>query len=306
MCGLGRLLRVLLERDQELKLLADLLAGVGSSGGKVVLVRGEAGIGKSSLVETFARAHEDGAHMLLGSCDDLLTPQPLGPFWDIARREASLFQLLETGDLRAMMETLLGLLSRKLRPTVLAIDDTQWADEATLDVIMFLGRRIARTNGVLIITYRDGPVDIDHPLRQVIGELPPNSVVRVHLDRLSAEAVSTMVQDTDLDLDAVLSLTSGNPLFVAEVVAAGVDTVPLSVQDSVLARASKITHGARRVLELVSVSPGDLERSLIDEVLDATQEELAKFKDKMSPVYDWWLTKVPGGKKYIEFAETHH
>ncbi len=38
----------------------------------------------------------------------------------------------------------------------------------------------------------------------------------------------------------------------------------------------------------------------------ATQEELAKFKDKMSPVYDWWLTKVPGGKKYIEFAETHH
>ena len=75
---------MLLERDQELELLADLLAGV-SSGGKVVLIRGEAGIGKSVLVKEFVDRHDDAAHVLIGFCDDLLTPQPLGPFWDISR-----------------------------------------------------------------------------------------------------------------------------------------------------------------------------------------------------------------------------
>jgi predicted ATPase len=82
------------------------------------------------------------------------------------------------------MEVLLELLSRKLRPTVLVIEDTQWADEATLDVIKFLGRRIVRSHSLLILTYRDGEVDGDHPLRQVIGELPPQNLVRMHLDRL--------------------------------------------------------------------------------------------------------------------------
>ncbi|MFV2039652.1 MAG: AAA family ATPase, partial [Acidimicrobiales bacterium] len=70
---------MLLERDGELELMADLLAGVGS-GGKVVLIRGEAGIGKSSLVREFGRRHHDEADVLFGFCDDLLTPQPLGPF----------------------------------------------------------------------------------------------------------------------------------------------------------------------------------------------------------------------------------
>jgi hypothetical protein len=174
------------------------------------------------------------------------------------------------------MEVLLDLLSRKLRPTVLVLEDMQWADEATLDVVTFLGRRIERTNGLLILTYRDDPVDSDHPLRQVIGELQPGSVVRMHLDHLSAEAISTMVQDTDLDLEDVLSLTGGNPLFVEEVVASGVEAVPSSIQDTVLARASKVTPEARQILELVSVSPGDSERALVDEILDSTQEQLVE------------------------------
>ena len=97
---------MLLEREKELGLLADLLNGVGSSGGKVVLVRGEAGIGKSTLVREFVGAHADKAHVLFGFCDDLLTPQPLGPFWDIAREELSLGEVLEKGDRRAVMEVL--------------------------------------------------------------------------------------------------------------------------------------------------------------------------------------------------------
>jgi len=265
---------MILERDTELVKLGRLMDEAESSGGRVVLVRGEAGIGKSTLVDHFLIDLKERAYTLLGACDDLLTPQPLGPIWDMAREDSSLTQPLSAGDRRAVMEAVLDLLSRSLRPTVLVLEDTQWADEATLDLIKFLGRRIARTNGLLILTYRDGEVDADHPLRQVIGELPPQNLVRMSLHRLSAEAVTSMIEDESFDVDEVLALTGGNPLFVAEVLASGTAAVPLSVRDSVLARASKISSGARRIIDLVSVVPGEVERTLVDEIIQPTGEQL--------------------------------
>jgi DNA-binding CsgD family transcriptional regulator/tetratricopeptide (TPR) repeat protein len=265
---------MLLERDEELAIIADVLGDVRSSGGKVILVRGEAGIGKSALVRDFVEGHADEAHVLYGSCDDLLTPQPLGPIWDISRDEASLSTPLAEGDRRAVMTTLLDLLARTLRPTVLVIEDTHWADEATLDAIKYLGRRIARTNAVLLLTYRDGEVDYDHPLRQVIGELPPENIVRIHLGPLSGDAVADLVGDVDIDVEQVLALTDGNPLFVTEILASGTQDVPASVQDSVLARAGKLTTGARQLLDLVSVVPGGAERSLIDRIVGPNDEHV--------------------------------
>ncbi|MFV1971600.1 MAG: AAA family ATPase [Acidimicrobiia bacterium] len=266
---------MILEREAALAELAMLVDEAASSGGRVALVRGEAGIGKSTLINRFLSDSQDGAHTLLGACDDLLTPQPLGPIWDIARQEPSLKKPLTDGDRRAVMEVVLDLLSRSLRPTVLVLEDTQWADEATLDLIKFLGRRILRTNGVLILTYRDVEVDAEHPLRQVIGELPPQSLVRMSLNRLSAAAVTSMIEEDSFDVDEVLALTGGNPLFVTEVLASGTDTVPLSVRDSVLARASRVSPGARRVVDLVSVVPGGVERALVDEIIQPTDEQLA-------------------------------
>jgi ATP/maltotriose-dependent transcriptional regulator MalT len=276
MCGLCRLRLVLLERAGELELLADLLAGIGSSGGKVILLRGEAGIGKSSLVREFVDRHAGEAHVHVGSCDDLLTPQPLGPFWDIAREERSLAQPLENGDRPGVLQTTLDLLSGSLRPSILVIEDTQWADEATLDAIKYVGRRIAKTNGLLLLTYRDGEVDYDHPLRGVIGDLPPDIVVRIQLGGLSPEAVASMVDDTNLDLDEVIALTDGNPLFVTEVLASRVDNVPASVQDSVLTRAARLSAEARQLLDLVAVIPGESERALIETILAPTQQHLTE------------------------------
>ncbi|MFV1963433.1 MAG: AAA family ATPase, partial [Acidimicrobiia bacterium] len=267
---------MILERETELVELAMLVDEAASSGGRVALVRGEAGIGKSTLVNRFLTDSQDGAHTLLGACDDLLTPQPLGPIWDVAREESSLRQALTDGDRRAVMEEVLDLLSRSLRPTVLVLEDTQWADEATLDLIKFLGRRIARANGLLILTYRDVEVDADHPLRQVIGELPPQNLIRISLNRLSAEAVTSMIEDESFDVDEVLALTGGNPLFVTEVLASGTDAVPLSLRDSVLARASKVSPGTRRIVDLVSVVPGEVERTLVDEIIQPTDEQLAE------------------------------
>ncbi len=267
---------MILEREVELAKLAQLLDNAASSGGRVVLVRGEAGIGKSALINRFLRDCEDRADTLLGGCDDLLTPQPLAPIWDIARSTPSLVRPLTDGDRRAVMEMLLGLLSRQLRPTVLVLEDTQWADEATLDLITFLGRRIGPANGLLLLTYRDIEVNTEHPLRRVIGELPQKNVARMSLDRLSAAAVTSMIGSAVFDIDEVVALTGGNPLFVTEVLASGIGQVPLSVSDAVLARAAKLSPVARRVLDVVSVAPGQAERWLVAELVGPNDEQLAE------------------------------
>lgn len=123
---------MLLERDGELEALDGLIDGIRRTGGRMVLVRGEAGIGKSALVRGFADAHSRDAHVLYGTCDDLFIPQLLGPFWDFARAEASLREPLDEGDTPRLLGRVVDLLSRSGRPTVLVMEDTHWADEATI------------------------------------------------------------------------------------------------------------------------------------------------------------------------------
>jgi DNA-binding CsgD family transcriptional regulator/tetratricopeptide (TPR) repeat protein len=267
---------VILERETQLGELNQLLDDVASSGGRIVLIRGEAGIGKSTLVARFLEDSGQRAHTLLGTCDDLITPQPFGPIWDVARQDRSLAEPLATGDRRTIMEATLDLLSRSLRPSVLVLEDTQWADDATLDLITFLGRRIGRANGLLLLTYRDIEVDADHPLRRVIGDLPSQNLVRMPLSRLTAEAVASMIEDDSFDVDEIIRLTGGNPLFVTEVLASGTGAVPLSVKDAVLARASKLSTLARQVLDLISVVPGEAETPLLATIVEPTDAQLAE------------------------------
>lgn len=266
---------MLLDREQELGLLDRVLTDVGSHG-RVVLVRGEAGIGKSALVREFVDRSVDFAHVLVGSCDDLLTARPLGPFWDMARQESSLSVALQADDRSGVMEACLDLLERSLRPTVLLIEDTQWADEATLDVINYLGRRVAQTNGLLLLTYRDGEVDFDHPLRAVMGGLPPSSVVRIRLGGLSLASVSSLIGGSTLDVEKVFEATNGNPFLVIESASAEDETIPASVQDSVMARARKLSARAREVLGLLSVIPSRVARAEFELLVGGGDEELGE------------------------------
>ena len=272
-CSLGSML---LEREGELGLLTDLLADASSSGGKVVLIRGEAGIGKSSLVGGFLTAVADNAHIHIGFCDDLQTPQPLGPLWDISRSEPAIREALQSRDRQAILENFFDLLAGSLRPTVVVIEDTQWSDDATRDAIKFVGRRMARTNGLLLLTYRIGEVDRDHPLRGVIGDLPPQDVARIELGGLSRSGVAKLVGDSGLDPDRVLSVTQGNPFLVTELASLGGEEVPASVRDSVATRVGKLSSTARDMLRIMSVIPDRISRGDVPRLTGGSDDELAE------------------------------
>ncbi|MFV2063756.1 MAG: AAA family ATPase [Chloroflexota bacterium] len=246
---------MILERDGELQALSRLVADIASSGGKVVLVRGEAGIGKSALVSEFAERQRQVAHVLYGACDDLFIPQPLCPFTDWARDERTLDMALDDHDRSRLFQLTLDLLSRTDRPTILIMEDTQWADEATLDAIRYLGRRIARTNGILLLTYRDGEVDYSHPLRGVIADIPAQSMARLQLEGLSLAAVSSMVGNSGLEPAAVMTATRGNPFLVTEMASAAEGAAPSSLRDSVMARVRKLSIGSQEMLKLFAVIP---------------------------------------------------
>ena len=264
---------ILLERGHALAVLDDLLAEASAGRGRMALVRGEAGIGKTALVRQFV-GQIDTAHILWGGCDDLLTARPLGPLWDMAYDDAGLEAALGEDDRHVTFSTVLDLLSRSLRPTVMVIEDVHWADEATLDLIKFIGRRIERTHGLLLLTYRDGDVQGDHPLRVSLGDLPYGVVERIPLQPLTPEGVSVIAGDRDGA--AIWELTRGNPFFVSEVVTAGGETVPLSIKDALRARVQRLSESARAVVELAAVAPGRIEISLVTVVLGESAEPIAE------------------------------
>jgi DNA-binding CsgD family transcriptional regulator len=265
---------MLLEREGELAVLGGLVEDIGNTGGKVVLIRGEAGIGKSSLVDAFLAAHADRTLVLGGACDDLFIPQPLAPFWDMARSEPSLRGPIDVGDRPRLLDHLMELLSRKGRPTVVIIEDTHWADEATLDAIRFLGRRVARTNGMIVLTYRDGEVDYDHPLRGVIGDIPAEATVRIQLHGLTIDAVSTLIEGSQLEPSSVIEATRGNPFMVREMRDAGAGSVTASLQDSLMGRVHKLSIGAQEMLKTLSVIPEAVPRQDALQLVGIDEERL--------------------------------
>ncbi|MEV3861100.1 AAA family ATPase [Streptomyces sp. NPDC050095] len=261
----------ILERDLELAGLAAAVRDAADGAGSVVLVLGEAGIGKSSLVRALPEVLPPGARLLVGHCDDLATGRPLGPLRDLVGSVGTELAraLRDAGDRHRVHEALGAELAGGPRPAVLVVEDVHWADEASLDALRYLVRRVAALPAVLVLTYRDDQLDRGHPLRQLLGLV--SGAARVHrmpLAPLSAEAVRRLSAAADLDPAQVYAVTSGNPFFVAEVVAAG-DTgeVPPTVVDAVLARLRGLDEATRDALEQLAVVPSAVERSLVDALL---------------------------------------
>src|SRR5215475_13138033 len=133
----------LLEREHALASLREYADAAAIGDGRVVLVSGEAGVGKSTLLEHFEAAAPQ-ARWLHGACDGLFTPRPLGPLFDVAEElGGELLAACRAGAAREeLFQLLLAAVSDGDRPTVVAIEDVHWADESTLDLLRYLGRRV--------------------------------------------------------------------------------------------------------------------------------------------------------------------
>jgi DNA-binding CsgD family transcriptional regulator len=256
----------LLERGPIFDRLREHLDNARAGNGQVVIVHGEAGIGKTEVVRAFTVSHESEAHVLWASCDDLLVTRPLGPVWDLAAQESQLLPILESDARLTVFRSIIELLERALRPTVLVIEDVHWADDASLDLIKYVGRRIDRTNGLLILTYRDTDLTTEHPLRTVLGDLPQEHLERIQLKPLSKEAVRLLVSN-EARVERIWKISGGNPFYVTELAESSPDNVPESIKDSIRARRSRLTPSARNLVELVSVAPRRLRTTVIQEIL---------------------------------------
>ncbi|HKD93082.1 MAG TPA: AAA family ATPase [Gaiellaceae bacterium] len=258
----------LLERDEEIAVLEAAFVEARAGKGRLVFVSGEAGIGKSALVSAFSARIPDSTLVLLGGCDGLRTPRPLGPFADIGLGVgSSLGAAITSGKpAPAVFEALVGALP-PAGAAVLVIEDVHWADEATLDILGLLGRRVEQLGVLVITTYRSDELPRTHQLQILLGDLATTrGVERLSLDPLSPDAVRVLAEPHGVDGDELHRKTDGNPFFVTEVLASGAADVPATVRDAVLARTARLGEQARELLDVVAIVPQRTEVWLLQEV----------------------------------------
>jgi DNA-binding CsgD family transcriptional regulator/tetratricopeptide (TPR) repeat protein len=257
----------LLERDGALSTLAEARDAAARGEGRVVFVTGEPGIGKTSLVTSFVATLGDGVRVLYGTCDDLSIPRPLGPILDLVGSVSPLLeQALAKGSAPHEIQTLLlEEVELPPSPTVLVLEDVHWADDATLDAITVLGRRIGSLPALLVVTFRAGELAPNHPLHAVVGAIRPDDSVLLELAPLSERAVASLAGG---EADEVYAATGGNPFYVSELLASGATgELPPSVAKVVVGRAARLDDASRRLVELASVVPSRIATSLLDAVM---------------------------------------
>jgi DNA-binding CsgD family transcriptional regulator len=254
----------LLERDAALGTLESAFEHARRGQGRVVLVSGEPGIGKTSLVEHFGQQQRSDVRVLWGGCDALLTPRPLGPLHDLAEQAGGTLSTLLGGS--AGPGVLFGAVLAELQrlSTVAIVEDIHWADDATLDVLRYVGRRIGRTSALLVLTYRHDEMTASSPLRAFLGDLASSgATLRIHLPPLSEEAVAVLVGERAMDTSALYRQTGGNPFFVTEILASTDAGLPLSVRDAVMGRIARLSCAARSLLEAAAIAGARAEAWLL-------------------------------------------
>jgi predicted ATPase/DNA-binding CsgD family transcriptional regulator len=260
---------LLLERDAQLGQLDELLAEAGRGRGRVAALIGEAGAGKTSIVEAFAKRAANGARILRSACEDLSIPDPLGPLFDLARG-AGLHVPGRVTERLPFFSDALDAFCRASGPTLLVMEDVHWADDATLDLVRFLGRRIRNTRVLLLITARSMGGDGERRFRRSMSDIPADDLVRIEVPLLTEAAITALAAPTGLDAGAIYRATAGNAFFVTELLRAGSDGAPPpGVRDVVLARAERLSAEARKMLEIVSVFPRSADAEAVQRMYGA-------------------------------------
>jgi DNA-binding CsgD family transcriptional regulator len=257
---------MLYERSGQLEQLLDAAAEAAAGRGCVALVSGEAGIGKSALVDEFLLRVPD-ARVLRGACDDLLVPASFGPL-----REAFGAGTLGDGATDKVLAVVNEMLDRP-RLTVLTVEDVHWADDATLDLL--LSRRVAESNLLLLLTFRDDGLDSRHPLRRLLSALATAPQRRVTPHPLSRDAVALMADGSSRDPDELYALTGGNPFFVTEALA-GADELSAPLVDVVLARVHQLDHAGIELLEQLAVMPSVASHAFVERLCEGADDALVE------------------------------
>jgi DNA-binding CsgD family transcriptional regulator len=267
----------LLERAAALDGLQALMQEADQGHGRLLFLGGEAGVGKTALLEAFYELQRDKARTFTGMCDPLSTPRPLGPLFDIAPHLAEVSdELLTGGGPRGLaFSAFLASITSGRQPSLVAFEDVHWADDATFDLLRFLGRRVGACRSLIVATYRDDEVGPQHRLRTVMGDLATVSAVRrMTLEPLSVAGVEELARGSHLDPSRLHRRTRGNPFFVTEILAASRPGIPATIQDAVMARAARLSPEARSLLEAAAVIGPRVDATLLSAVCDGVPDGL--------------------------------
>ena len=268
----------LIERTPHLTALHDKYKDVAAGEGHCIMLSGEAGIGKTALVRAFCQDHLHHAKVYSGICDALFTPRPLAPLYDIiwqiwADDWSKDGHTTGTGRQPAIPEDRTTLFTDFFQRfdqqpglSLLVFEDIHWADEATIDFIKFLARRITRLRCLFILTWRDEEVNPGHPLKQLLGQLPPHSFTRIQLPPLSKTAVENLAKTRGYRGEDVYGISGGNPFYVNEILASYSPGIPDNIKDSILSVYNRLQTETRRVCELLSVMPTGFETDYLEEL----------------------------------------
>lgn len=258
----------LIERDGFLKSLQTKFESVSEGEGHCILLSGESGIGKTSLVKSFYKEKKDICKVYQGTCDALFTPRPLAPIYDIVWQIQSDTpeNNLHISDRAVLFNQLFHELEIRKKTTIIIIEDIHWADEATLDFIKFLARRITLLHCLFIITYRDNEIHSNHPLRNVLGQLPPDSFTKLHLTPLSKAAVEKMAAEKGYKGEDVYGISGGNPFYVNEILASYNVGVPDNVKDSILPSYNRLDEKTKQIWQILSILPTGFEIKYLERI----------------------------------------
>jgi DNA-binding CsgD family transcriptional regulator len=251
----------LIEREQPLTLIHTLFQKVQQEEGHCIFISGEAGIGKTSLLKAFVNKIKSTTRVYQGTCDALFTPRPLAPLKDIMIQLQKDFGELTTTvhDRDFLFSQFFYQLKTLDQPAVLIFEDIHWADEATIDLIKFVSRRITQLQCLFILTYRDAEPHSKQALTSVFGQLSSTTFTRLQILPLSRQAVDKMAEEKGYKGEDVFAITAGNPFYVTEILATYSTGVPENVKDSILSIYDRLDEDKRYIWQILSVLPTGFE-----------------------------------------------
>ena len=286
-------------RAAELHRLDDMLAAVSDTGVSAVLIGGDAGIGKSRLIDEFCRrARTRGALVAVGYC----TPAeggglPFGPVVGVVRDASRQLATADVARTLGVARRMLGLDGGPLSdvasglsktnlfeallqgvaaisesvPVVLVFEDLHWSDSASVEVVDFLTRNLIDRPVLLVASYRTDEVARDKPLRRLVAELGRlGRVVELELGGLSRDETAHLITgmlgtrpDWTL-IDAVQARSGGNPFFAEELTEArNTPSLPSTLRNVVMLRIDRLSAAARQVVAVVAAAAGVMDHRLV-------------------------------------------